>query len=97
MDAHLAGRKLELRFDPFDLSNLEVLLDGVSLGKAAVVQQGREKHIAVENLATHSAQPPRPKSTLDYLAALRTEYQTQLRQEAGPLQFAKLPPSPQEA
>jgi putative transposase len=97
VDAHLVGRKLELRFDPFDLSHLEVFLEGLPLGNAGVVQQGREKHIAVENLATPSAQPPRPKSTLDYLAALRTEYQTQLRQEAGPLQFAKLPPSPQEA
>jgi putative transposase len=40
VDAHLVGRKLELRFDPFDLSHLEVFLEGASLGKAAVVQQG---------------------------------------------------------
>jgi putative transposase len=92
VDAHLAGRKLELRFDPFDLSHLEVFLDGVALGKAAVVQQGREKHIAVAHLVTPSTQPPKPKSSLDYLAALRAEYHTQLRQEAGPLQFAKLTP-----
>ena len=97
VDAHLVGRKLELRFDPFDLSHLEVFLEGLPLGNAGVVQQGREKHIAVEHLLTPSPQPPRPKSTLDYLAALRTEYQAQLRQEAGPLQFAKLPPSPEEA
>jgi hypothetical protein len=93
VDAHLAGRKLELRFDPFDLSHLEVFLDGNALGKATVVQQGREKHIAVEHLVTPGTQPPKPHSALDYLAALRTEYRTLLRQEAGPLQFARLSPS----
>jgi len=93
VDAYLAGRKLELRFDPFDLSRLEVFLEGVSLGQAVVLQQGREKHIAVERLLqAQPTQPPKPHSSLDYLAALRTEYHTQLRQEAGPLQFAKLPP-----
>jgi transposase InsO family protein len=96
VDAHLAGGKLELRFDPFDLSKLEVFLEGISLGKAVVLQQGREKHIAVEHLVTSPTQPPKPHSSLDYLAALRAEYSTQLRQEAGPLQFAKLPSAPQK-
>ena len=97
VDAHLAGRKLELRFDPFDLSNLEVFLDGLSLGNAVVILQGREMHIAVERLVTQPALPLKPKSSLDYLAALRVEYQTQLRQTAGPLQFTKLSPPQKEA
>jgi O-acetyl-ADP-ribose deacetylase (regulator of RNase III) len=71
---------------------MEVFLDGTSLGKAIVLLQGREKHIAVEHLATQPLSPPKPKSSLDYLAALRMEYQTLQRQEAGPLQFTKLPP-----
>jgi transposase InsO family protein len=96
VDANLAGRKLELRFDPFDLSKMEVFLEGISLGNTVVFQQGREKHIAVEHLVTQLAQPPKPKSALDYLAVLRTEYQTQLRQAAGPLQFTKLSPPQKE-
>lgn len=96
VDAHLAGRKLELRFDPFDLSNLEVFLEGIALGNAVVLLQGREKHIAVEHLVTQPSLPLKPKSSLDYLAALRTEYQTQLRQAAGPLQFTKLSPPQKE-
>lgn len=90
--AQLAGRKIELRFDPFDLSNLEIWLDGNNLGKATVTQQGREKHIAVERLASEPPQPTKPKSSLDYLAALRQEHQEILRKEAGPLQFARLLP-----
>ena len=96
VDGHLAGRKLELRFDPFDLSNLEVFLEGIPLGNAVVREQGRDRHIAVEHLVTQNTPPPKPKSSLDYLAALRVEYQTQQRQAAGPLQFTKLSPPQKE-
>lgn len=92
VDAQFIGRQIELRFDPFDLSELEVWLEGQPLGKATVLQQGREQHIAVERLATpQPAQPAQPKSSLDYLAVLRTEYQQQQRQQAGSLRFAQLP------
>lgn len=88
--AHLAGRKIELRFDPFDLANLEIWLDGNHLGKATVTQQSREKHIAVDRLAAQAPEAAKPKSSLDHLAALRQEYQEKLRKEAGQLQFARL-------
>ncbi len=68
-----AGPKLELHIDPFDLSHLELFFDGNSFGMAAVLQQGREKHLAVGKLVTQPTAPPKPKSSLDYLAALRTE------------------------
>jgi putative transposase len=90
VDAHLAGRTLELRFDPFDLSALDLYLDGQHLGRALVVTQGRQRHLAVQRLVTDPPAPPQPKSSLDYLAALRAEYQQLLQQEAGDLQFARL-------
>lgn len=92
VDAHLKGRQIELRFDPFDLSSLEVWLEDQCLGQATVREQGRQKHLAVERLVTQPPEPPKPKSTFDYLAALRAEYQEQQRQAAGSLRFAKLPP-----
>jgi putative transposase len=90
VDPRWAGRTLELRFDPFDLSQIELSLDGTSLGLARVLVQQRQRHLAVEHLATESLDPPKPKSSLDYLAALRAEYQTQQQRELGPLQFARL-------
>jgi len=90
VDPTFAGRKLELRFDPFNLAHIELFFGGNSFGLATVIQQGREKHIAVERLATQAPQPPKPKSALDYLAALRAEYQEQQRKQAGTLQYAKL-------
>jgi len=92
VDPQFVSRQIELRFDPFDLSLLEVWLDGICFGTANVVQQGREKHIAVERLTPQSAAPAPAKSSLDYLALLRAEYQQQQRQQAGSLRFTKLPP-----
>jgi putative transposase len=91
VEPHLAGRTLELHFDPFDLSQIELYLDGTRLGLATVVTQNRQRHLAVERLATEPPDPPKPKSSLDYLAALRAEYQAQQQRELGPLQFSQLP------
>ena len=90
VEPHLAGRTLELRFDPFDLSTLDLYLEEQYLGRAVVVTQGRQKHLAVQHLVTEPPAPPQPPSSLDYLAALRTEYQQMLQQEAGQLHFARL-------
>jgi transposase InsO family protein len=85
-----AGRTLELRFDPFDLSQVELYLDRTLIGVATVVIQNRQRHLAVEHLATEPPDPPKPQSSLDYLAALRAEYHAQQQRELGPLQFARL-------
>jgi putative transposase len=85
-----ASRTLELRFDPFDLSQVELYLDGAGLGLATVLVQNRQRHLAVERLATEPPDPPQPKSSLDYLAALRAEYQARQQRALGPLQFTQL-------
>jgi hypothetical protein len=60
------------------------------LGTATVVTQGRQRHLAVEQLALTPPAPPKPQSPVDYLAVLRAEYQALLQQEAGTLSFAQL-------
>jgi len=90
VEPHLAGRTLELRFDPFDLTQIELYLDGARLGLATVIVQNRQRHLAVQRLATEPPNPPKPKSSLDYLAALRAEYQAQQQRELGRLQFTQL-------
>ncbi len=90
-----AGRTLELRFDPFDLSHLELYLEGQALGTASVLTQGRQRHLAVERLATEPPTPPKSQTSLDFLAALRAEYRTQQQHALGRLPFAELlPPDP---
>jgi len=92
VEAYLCGRTLDLLFDPFDLSRIELFLDKVPLGKATVITQGRARHVAVEHLATDPLAPPKPKSSLDYLAALRSEHQALQQKQAGQLQFSKITP-----
>jgi transposase InsO family protein len=90
VEPHLAGRTLELRFDPFDLSQIELWQDGTDLGLATVVIQKHQRHLVVERLATEPPDPPPPKSSLDYLAALRAEYRAQQQRQLGALQFTQL-------
>jgi putative transposase len=96
VDPAFLGRTLEVRFDPFDLSNLEIWLDDRPVGQASVLVQNRERHIQVERLATQPPTPPKPASSLDYLALLRSEYDELQRKAAGTLQFSKLPKSTQD-
>jgi transposase InsO family protein len=96
VEPHLCGRTLELLFDPFDLSHIELFLEKVPLGKALVITQGRQRHVSFEHLATDPEVQPKPKSSLDYLTALRNEYQTLQQKQAGQLQFAKLLPIQEE-
>ena len=93
VDRHLAGRTVELRFDPFDLSHMDLYLDGAYLGPATVTTQNRQRHLAVERLATEPLAPVKPPSGLDFLAALRAEHQEQQRHELGRLEFARLLPT----
>ena len=90
VDPRFAGRQLELRFDPFDLAHIELFLDSQPQGVATVLEQGRQRHLAVQRLATDPPSPPRPKSSLDYLAALRAEHQAQQQKDLGRLPFAQL-------
>jgi putative transposase len=90
VDPRFAGRQLELRFDPFDLAHIELFLDGQPQGVATVLEQGRQRHLAVQRLATDPPSPPQPKSSLDYLAALRAEHQAQRQKDLGRLPFAQL-------
>ena len=92
---HLVGRTLELRFDPFDLAEMELYLEGKALGKATLLLQGRSRHLAVQSLGREPAAPAKPKPPVDFLAALRAEHQAIQQQSLGRLSFASLLP-PQE-
>ena len=90
VDPALAGQTVELRFDPFDLSQVDLYLGDRHLGTASVTVHNRQRHLKVERLATDPPDPPKPQSSLDFLAALRQEYHAQQQRELGPLHFAHL-------
>jgi transposase InsO family protein len=90
VDPTFIGRTLELRFDPFDLSSLELWFEGRCLGNAKVAVQNRQRHLQVEKLATPPPTNVSSGSSTDYLALLRQEFDELQRKTAGPLQFTKL-------
>lgn len=76
VDAALVGRKVELAYDPADLTHIEVSWRGTPMGTAVVHHIGRHAHPA----ATPDNAPPRPETGIDYLALLEQARNAEYRQ-----------------
>jgi putative transposase len=71
VDQALVGRRVELRFDPYDLQLIEVYYAGRSCGHAVAHVIGRHVH-------PHAQEPgevPRPVSGIDYLRLIEHEHE----------------------
>jgi len=66
VDPALIGRTVELRFDPEDLTVIEVFDQGISAGAATPFVIGRHVHPAVPQ-ATPPPPPSDPEPGIDYL------------------------------
>jgi putative transposase len=78
VNGHLVGKKVSLRFDPFDMSAIEVFFRGESFGLARAHVLKHSAHPAARKAAE---EPAAPASGIDYLAALRAEHEASLRRE----------------
>jgi len=75
VDPALTGRRVELRYDPEDLSKIDVWLDGKPAGKAVPFLTRRHVHHAVPQAAR-----PEPAATgIDYLGLVAAAHD----EEAG--------------
>jgi transposase InsO family protein len=87
VDPLLAGQQVELRFDPFELAEVEVWQSGHFVAHAQVVKLERERHLALDRIP-----PPTQEAKsehVDFLAALRAEHRAVLVQELGAISFAQ--------
>ncbi len=91
VDASLIGRRIELRFDPEDLTRLDVFWEGRAVGQASPFIVGRHVHHQVPQ-----AEPPlQPPSTgIDYLGLVVAEHDRQLLAQIA---YRDLPRTTQEA
>jgi len=86
--ADLRGRKVQLRFDPFELSRVQLWVDGLRRGE-----------IAPEVLVEHVAEPvradpdpPHARATgTSFLAVLREQYEAEIRRQAEDIPFRQVP------
>jgi putative transposase len=75
VDPVLAGRRVELVFDPFDLTTIEVRLDGKPLGLAIPHRIGRHAH---PKARPETPAPPPAASGINYLRLVDQAHQQQL-------------------
>jgi putative transposase len=71
VDQALCGRRVELRFDPYDLERIEVYYAGRPFGEALGHTIGRHVHPHAEEAADR----PRPASGIDYLRLIEAEHE----------------------
>jgi len=90
VDPSLAGSKVELVFDPFDLTDIDVRHHGRPVGKAVPFRIGRHVHPK----AQADAPPPAAPTGIDYLRLIQTRHTRSLGER---LQYAQLTDSPAEA
>jgi putative transposase len=75
VDPALVGRKIELIFDPFDLTRIEVRYQHRPFGLAVPLQIGRHTHPQAER---ELPSPPPEPSGIDYLKLLRDKRDAEL-------------------
>jgi transposase InsO family protein len=85
--AYLRGQKVQLRYDPFDLTQIEVWLNDALLQLAEPDRIVTTIHPDVEPDPVPS---PPPDSGLDYLALLRADRERLLREQLGDIRFSRL-------
>ena len=87
VDPSLAGSKVELVFDPFDLTDIDVRHHGRGVGKAVPFRIGRHVHPKAQADAPTPAAP----TGIDYLRLIQTRHTRSLGER---LQYAQLTDAP---
>jgi putative transposase len=88
---YLVGQLVQLHYNPFDLSTLEIWYNGQCLTNA----QASHLAVAIQPGLTPDPTPPpaRPTTGTDYLAMLRQERERLLREQLPPIPFTRLSPA----
>jgi putative transposase len=85
VDPALAGARVELVFDPFDLTDIDVRHHGRAVGRAVPHQIGRHVH---PKAATYPAPPPTPTG-IDYLRLVEDRHTQSLGERLHYAQLAE--------
>ena len=89
VDAALVGRKVEVVFDPMDLTVLAVRYQGRNMGTAVPHKIGRHVHPNVEG----PAPAPVAATGINYLHLIAEDHQQRLNTDAGRINYATPTPS----
>jgi putative transposase len=84
VDAALVGSRVEIVFDPFDLSSVEIRFQGRPMGKGVPVVTSRHSHPQ----ARPEAAPPPAPSGIDYLGLVAARHEAEI---ARAINYSQLP------
>lgn len=87
VDSQWIGRHLELRLDPYDLTQVYVYENHVPIGKATLRLQKKQRILEIERQSSPS---PINDSGISFLSLLRQEYRQQRQREIESISFRKL-------
>lgn len=87
VDSALARRKVLLRYDPYDLSQIQVWHEGKRFADAAVVQLRRPHHQAV---AAPEPAPVPPATGLNFLTLSKKQHDAERKARLGQTSYARL-------
>ncbi len=93
VDPALVGVRVQLLFDPFDLSQIEVRYQDRPMGQATPRRIGRHTHPTVKPAAA----PPPKASGIDYLALVRDRLDQEQRDQLGRIAYRDLSASDPDA
>lgn len=85
VDTALAQRKVALRYDPYDLGQIQVWLDEQRYPDATPVQLRCRQHRAVQ-----PPEPAPPSTGLNFLSLAKKQHAEQIRQELGQTPYHRL-------
>jgi len=87
---YLRGQSVELRYDPFDLTQIEVWFNDafLQLAEPDAIVTTLHPDVTPDPVPT-----PEPDSGLDYLALLRAERERLIREQLDTIHFSQLEPS----
>jgi putative transposase len=89
VDPALVGRRVELLFDPFDLTRLQVRYAGRPMGEAVPHRIGRHTHPK----ARPEAAPPPAPTGIDYLRLVEARHDAQCAERVRYAELADAPDS----
>lgn len=87
VDPQWSGRHLELRLDPYDLSQVFVYENKQPIGKATIKLQKKQRMLEIERTLPP---PPAADFGISFLSLLRQEYRQQRQREIEAISFRKV-------
>jgi putative transposase len=94
VEPELAGRRVELVFDPFDLTTVEVRVAGIPAGTALPHHISRHAH---PKARPETPLAPPPATGIDYAGLLDTAHQAELAQKVNYAALADPTGNPEQA